>query len=65
MAFKPKMKTLKLTIEDAYILQFPRYYDERGYLEEVYNQEAFPLEIAKYFPVKQNTVSRSKKVRLC
>ena len=58
------MKTLKLAIEGAYLLQFSRYNDERGYLEEIYNHEAFPLEIAQYFPVKQNTVSRSKKVCL-
>ena len=65
MSASSKVKVLKLPIRNAYILEFARYHDHRGYLEEVYNHESFPSEIARFFPVKQNTLSRSRKVCSC
>ncbi len=58
------MKLLQLPVKDAYIVEFDRHCDDRGYLEEVYNDEQYPEELRKYFPVKQNTVSQSHKVRV-
>ena len=46
------MKLLRLGIQDAYLIQFTRYYDERGYLQEVYNHESFPAQISGFFSCK-------------
>ena len=51
-----------LCIKDAYMIEHPRYHDDRGYLNEILNMEKYPVEITKHFPVLQNTVASSKKV---
>ncbi len=58
------MKITKLHIEGARILEYTRHHDHRGHLEELYNHEQLPEEVTKHFPVQQNTLSKSKKVKI-
>ncbi len=57
--FITEMKITALPIEGAYVVEIDRYGDHRGYLQELYNDEKYPEEIRKAFPVKQNTLSTS------
>ena len=57
------VKTVPIYIKDAYIIEYPRFSDDRGFLEEIYNDEKYPDVIRKHYTsVKQNTLAVSHQV---
>lgn len=56
------MEFIPLHIKDAYIVNVKLHQDHRGHLAELFNMNAYPEDITKYFPVQQVTWSSNHKV---
>lgn len=56
------MEFIPLHIKDAYIVSVKLHQDHRGHLAELFNMNAYPEDITKYFPVQQVTWSSNHKV---
>lgn len=55
------MEFIPLHIKDAYIVSVKLHQDHRGHLAELFNMNAYPEDITKYFPVQQVTWSSNHK----
>ena len=58
------LTTAKLGVEGAYVVSFPRFSDDRGFLQELFNIDKYPKEITQHYPIKQVTYSTSTTVSL-
>ncbi|CAH1263500.1 Hypp2719 [Branchiostoma lanceolatum] len=54
------VKRAPLAVRDAYLLEFVRYPDRRGHLEELYNETKFPAGVAQHWAQIFLAISRLK-----